>query len=136
MKITSLPGLNPDQTARLQEAGIGSCQQLLRTSRREERLQALQQSTGLSPETLEDIKQQAELSQIRGIGPAALADLLDSGVTSVGELASQEPEAIQHSLRAATDRSRNLAVIESWILQARRQPNNHADVLAQNHSPA
>jgi hypothetical protein len=29
-------------------------------------------------------------------------------------------------MRAVTDRSPNLAVIESWILQARREPRNHA----------
>jgi predicted RecB family nuclease len=136
MKITSLPGLNPEQIARLQAAGIGTCQQLLRTSRREERYQALLRSTGLPPETLVDIKQRAELSQIRGIGPAALALLLDAGVKSVDELAAQEPESIQHSLRAATGHPPNLAVIENWILQARREPNNHADVLSQTCRPA
>lgn len=130
MKISLLPGLNPDQIVRLQAAGISTCHQLLRASRRDEQFQALLRATGLPPETLVDIKQRAELSQIRGIGPAVLARLLDAGVTSVDELAAHEPEAIQYSLRATTEHPPNLAVIESWILQARREPTNHADLLA------
>ncbi len=121
MKIEMLPGLTPDQIARVQGAGIRTCRQLLQASRRMHHRQALVRSTGLPRETLQGIVDRAGLTRIRGIGPAALATLFRSGVTGLAELATEDPTNLQSRIREITSRPPNLAVIENWILQARQR---------------
>ena len=128
MQLAQLPGLNTEQILQLQAAGVSTCRQLLRASKRQERLQLLARAADLPAETLGALVQQAELSQIRGVGPTTLAHLLAAGVDSLAALAGQEPEALQAKIQQATTRPPNLAVIENWILQARqldgRQPES------------
>jgi nucleotidyltransferase/DNA polymerase involved in DNA repair len=128
MQLAQLPGLNTEQILRLQAAGISTCRQLLRASKRQERLQILTRATDLPAETLRALVQQAELSQIRGVGPTTLTHLFAVGVDSLAALASQEPEALKAKIQQTTARPPNLAVIEDWILQARqldgRQPES------------
>jgi predicted flap endonuclease-1-like 5' DNA nuclease len=121
MKIEQLPGLEPQQTLQLQASGIRDCRHLLRACRRRERFADLVVRTELAPHALHTIAQRAELSQIHGVGPATLARLLEAGVTSLAELAGQEPAALQERLLGVAPHAPNLAVIEHWILQARRQ---------------
>jgi predicted RecB family nuclease len=121
MNIEMLPGLTPEQVEQVRAVGIRTCQQLVRAKRRKDRLTALVRSTGLPAQTVQEIVQCAELAEIRGIGPAVLAKLLRSGVTSLAELAAQEPEALRLRLREVSPTPPNLAVIEQWILQARQQ---------------
>ncbi len=121
MRIDSLPGLTPDQIARVRGAGIRTCRQLLQSSRRLHRLQALAGSTGLPVEVLRRIADQAELTRVRGIGPAALTSLFRSGVTSLSELATENPANLHSRLRQTTSGPPNLAMLENWILQARQR---------------
>jgi predicted flap endonuclease-1-like 5' DNA nuclease len=81
-------------------------------------MSTLAQSTGLSPEVLHGAVRRAELSRIRGIGPALLSLLLEVGVDSRAALAALEPETLRERLLRVTDRPPNLAVLESWIRQA------------------
>ena len=119
MKIEQLPGLEPRHTSRLQASGIRDCRHLLRACRLEERFADLVVRTELTPDTLHTIARRAELSRIRGVGPANLARLLDAGITSLADLARQEPAALQVKLLRASPHAPNLAVIEHWIQQAR-----------------
>jgi nucleotidyltransferase/DNA polymerase involved in DNA repair len=121
MRVEQLPGMEVDQTTRLQAAGINSCRQLLRASQRPEQLLALARDTGLSPKNLQGIVRRAELSQIRGIGSATLARLVEVGVDSLQALAACEPRALRMELQRVTTRPPNLAVIEDWVLQARKK---------------
>lgn len=120
MQIEELLNLDGDQVSRFRSAGIQNCRQLLRVSRRSHRLASLVEATGLSLEMVGSIVRRAELSHIRGIGPAALTHLLEVGVDSPASLAAQEPEALRARLQQVTSRTPNLAVIEGWIRQARR----------------
>jgi len=121
MQIEQLPNLERDHVSRLRTAGVHSCRQLLCVGRRRERLLALARSTELPPETLQSIVEKAELSQIRGVGPIALAELLQVGVNSLAALAAQEPKRLRRRLVEVAARPPNLAVLEKWILQARRK---------------
>jgi predicted RecB family nuclease len=121
MRVEQLPGMEAEQTTRLQAAGINSCRQLLRASQRQDQLLSLSKATGLSPKALEGIVRRAELSQIRGIGTATLAQLYEVGVHSLEALAAREPETLRTDLQRVTARPPNLAVIEDWIQQARRK---------------
>jgi predicted flap endonuclease-1-like 5' DNA nuclease len=120
MQIEELLGLNGEEISWLQAAGIRNYRQLLRASQRPERFQALAQSTALPPETLRRAVGQAELSQIRGIGPTTLAHLVAVEVEGLAGLAQQEPQVLQARLQQVTARPPNLALIESWIQQAQR----------------
>lgn len=120
MQIEQLPCLEDDHVSRFRSAGIRSCQQLLRLGQRPQRLSSLVKATGLSLEMVRSVVRRAELSQIRGIGPAALEYLLKVGVDSLVALAAQEPVALRTRLQRVTSRPPNLAVIENWIRQAQR----------------
>lgn len=120
MNIDRLPGLTPDQVARVQQAGIRTCRQLLRYPRNECHMESLVRATGLSLPEVSSILQRAEITRVRGIGPVALASLLSAGVSSLADLAAEEPLLLHSRLRQATASPPNLAVIEHWIIQARR----------------
>lgn len=121
MWVEQLPGLESEHIVRLRAAGVRSCRQLLHASRQQETFLRLAESTGLPLETLQTLVHQAELSQIRGIGPTNLSHLQKAGVDSLRLLADQEPEPLRSRLQQVLARPPNLAVIEDWILQARRR---------------
>jgi predicted RecB family nuclease len=121
MRVEQLPGMEAEQIAQLQAAGINNCRQLLRASQRQERFHNLARATGLSSSALEEIVRRAELSQIRGIGTTMLAQLFEVGVDSLEALATHEPGVLRTDLQRITARPPNLAVIEDWILQARKK---------------
>jgi hypothetical protein len=133
MQLAQLPGLEAEQLAQLQAAGIGNCRQLQRATKREDQLLALARATDLHPEALRSVVHQAELSQIRGVGPTTLAHLFAAGVDSLAALAGQEPMALQAQLQGRTARPPNLAVIEDWILQARRQSGYRSELAVPAH---
>lgn len=130
MQLAQLPGLEAEQLAQLQAAGIANCRQLLRATKRVDRLLTLAKATDLPSETLRAVVHRAELSQIRGVGPMTLAHLFAVGVDSLAELASQEPESLQARLQRRIARPPNLAVIEDWILQSRRLNGHRPELVA------
>lgn len=125
MNIEELPGLEEEHISRLHGAGMRTCRQLLRVSRRRKGLVTLTKAADLRREDLEQIVNVAELGDIGGIGPTSLHQLLEAGFGSPGELATEEPEGLQTKLRRAGAQPPNLAVLEDWILQARRRKGGY-----------
>lgn len=121
MRVDQLPGVETEQVSRLRSAGIRNCRQLLRAGQRQERFHVLARSTQMPQETLYQLVQRAELTQIRGVGPRTLSRLFAVGVDSLATLAGQEPERLQARLQLLATKPPNLAVIEDWILQARQR---------------
>ena len=121
MNIEQLPGLEDEQVARLHRAGMRTCRQLLRASRKRGDSISLTQAIDLQPKDLGQIVSMAELGEIGGIGPASLHWLFEAGCGSTVELAAQEPRSLQTKLREVGAKPPNLAVLEHWILQARRR---------------
>jgi hypothetical protein len=119
MQLKDVPGLEPDQLASMRATGVSNLRQLLSTARQDGGLAGLAQASGLPIEALQDLVRRAELSQLQGIGPRALAQLLEAGVRSLSLLAHEEPAALQHRLRRCMDHPPNLAIIEHWITQAK-----------------
>ena len=126
MNIEQLPGLEDEQVARLHRAGMRTCRQLLRANRKQGDSITLTQATDLQPKDLVQIVRMAELGEIGGIGPASLHWLLEAGCGSTVELATEEPQALQTKLREAGAKPPNLAVLEHWILQARRRTGGNS----------
>ena len=133
MQLAQLPGLEAEQLTHLQAAGIGNCRQLLRATRRQDQLLTLARTADLPLETLRSVVSRAELSQIRGIGPTTLAHLFAVGVDSLAALASKEPQALQAQLQQRIARPPNLALIENWIIQARRLRGHRSELVAPAH---
>jgi hypothetical protein len=121
MKLELLPSMTSEQLAHLRELGITSCRHLMRAGQRPERLETLAHNAGLSPRILKDLVHLAELSEIRGVGPAMLACLLEIGVDSPARMGSLDPGTLQRRLQRVVNPPPNLAVIENWISQARQQ---------------
>ena len=121
MKLDLLPCMTSEQLTQLRELGITSCRHLARVGQRPERLETLARDAELSPHFLRDMVHLAELSEIRGVGPAMLAHLLEVGVDSPARMGSLDPVTLQNRLRKVASPPPNLAVIESWISQARRR---------------
>jgi predicted RecB family nuclease len=119
--IDGLPGLKIEQASRLRDVGVRSARQLLRASRSATGLLALAKATGVPLEALREAVQQVKLFQVRGIGPAHLEHLLAAGLETLKDLACQEPEALRRQLCRVMSHPPNLAILESWILQARQR---------------
>lgn len=132
MQIQDLPGVEPRHAASLKSVGIWTCQQLLQVARYPNRLPGLAQASGLSMAVLRNLADRAELSRLQGVGPAHLGNLVAAGIHTLAALAAQEPEALGLCLSRVTSRPPNLAVVENWILQARRRARQPG----QDDSPA
>ena len=121
MQIEDLPGVEPHHALSLRDAGIWTCQQLLHVARCPNRLAGVAEASRLPMVVLRDLINRAELSQLQGVGPANLTHLVAAGVPTLSALAAQEPDVLRLRLGRVTARPPNLAVVEHWIVQARRR---------------
>jgi hypothetical protein len=119
VRLEELPGAEPQHVARLREAGIRNCRRLAWAGGRPDRLARLARESGLGFQLLQSLVGRAGLSRLRGIGLVMLGHLVQIGVESPEQLAGWEPEQVQERLRTCLKPPPNLALIESWILQAR-----------------
>lgn len=100
--------------------GVSTSRHLVGLARRSGWLLILAEQTGLPPTLLHRTLQWAELVEIRGVGAVTLARLRSVGIETVADLAACQPEALHADLRRVVASPPNLAMIENWILQARR----------------
>ena len=94
MRIEDIEGIGPAQAARLTEAGVSSTEALLERAGPRAGRAALAEATGISPKSLLEWVNLADLMRIKGVGQE-FSDLLEAaGVDSPGELAQRNAASL------------------------------------------
>lgn len=123
--ICKLRGLTATARRQLKLHNIVNCNQLLDAALADHDRRALAQATGVDPDLLRDLVQQADLLCVSGLGIMFMLMLKESGVDSLAALARQDAARLHAELRALnqaeriTRRSPTLDEVTGWIAQAR-----------------
>jgi predicted flap endonuclease-1-like 5' DNA nuclease len=126
--VRVVEGIGEKYAARLAEAGIHRCRQLLDSGATRQGREALAEKSGISAERLLTWINHIDLFRVEGIG-AEYAGLLETaGVDSVPELAQRNPQNLHATLRAVNEKAgevRRLPGVDrvaDWIRQAQALP--------------
>jgi predicted flap endonuclease-1-like 5' DNA nuclease len=125
MNIEDIEGVGPAQAEKLRDAGVRTTDALLErgaTARGREELAA---ATGISPKSILEWVNHADLYRIKGVG-SEFADLLEAaGVDTVAELAQRNAKNLAETF-GELDMARNTvrripseAVVQGWIDEAK-----------------
>lgn len=121
-------GIGERYAARLADAGIHSCRQLLEAGADRRGREALAEQTGISPGRLLTWINHVDLFRIRGVGEEYAGLLEKAGVDSVPELARRNPEKLHVHLREVNEatgevrRTPSLNEVTDWVRQAGTMP--------------
>ncbi len=127
-KLTEIESIGEVYSAKLEDAGITSVENLLQTGGDKKGRKALAESTGVSEKQLLNWVNRADLARIKGVS-TQYADLLEcAGVDTVPELAQRKPENLQAKM-AEVNEEKNLvrqvpgvSQVEGWVQQAGELP--------------
>ena len=125
MNIEDIEGVGPAQAEKLRDAGVRTTEALLErgaTARGREELAA---ATGISPKSILEWVNHADLYRIKGVG-SEFADLLEAaGVDTVAELARRNAKNLAETF-GELDMARNTVrripsedVVQGWIDEAK-----------------
>ncbi len=124
-KISEVEGIGPTFAAKLQEAGIGTVEGLLKAGGAAAGRKDLATRTGIDIKILLDWVNRADLARIKGVG-SEYADLLETaGVDSVTELGTRKAENLHAKLtelnaaKSLVRRVPTLAEVEKWVAEAK-----------------
>lgn len=127
-KLDTIEGIGPALQAKLQEAGISSCESLLEKGGSKKGRAALAEKSGISEAQILKFVNHADLMRIKGIG-GEYSELLEaSGVDTVPELGQrnaanlsakiEEINAAKKLVRSTPSESQ----VAGWIEQAKSLP--------------
>lgn len=127
-KLETIEGIGPAISAKLAEAGVGSCEALLEQGATKKGRAQLAASTGLAEKQLLRFVNHADLMRIKGVG-GEYSELLEAaGVDSVPELAQRNAASLAAKLAEANEAKRLVRAVPSesqvaaWIDQAKSLP--------------
>jgi predicted flap endonuclease-1-like 5' DNA nuclease len=123
--IEDIEGIGPAQAAKLRAAGVATTEALLAQGATARGRETLAATTGVSPKSILEWVNHADLYRIRGVG-SEFADLLEAaGVDSVPELARRNARNLSETFgeldmaRNTTRRIPSEAVVQGWIDEAK-----------------
>ena len=125
MEIRTIEGIGPVFGEQLRRSGIDSVSKLLRVGSTERGRQRIAAEVGVTSTTVLKWVHRGDLLRVRGIGSKYSYLLESAGVSSVSNLASQNPKYLCSFLRAF-NKERNLVrrspcpqVVRFWVENAR-----------------
>lgn len=126
--IEDIEGIGPAQAEKLRTAGVRTTDALLERGATAAGREDLAGATGISPRSILEWVNHADLYRIRGVG-AEFADLLEAaGVDTVAELAQRNAKNLAETF-GELDLARNTVrripsedVVQGWITEARSLP--------------
>lgn len=124
-KITQIEGIGPQFAERLAIAGVHTTDDLLDRCGTEDGRKQLARHVGLSTQQLSTWTHQADLMRVSGIGSEFGQLLESSGVQSVEELSTREPENVVNLLHRVNGMKKltravpSLKTVSKWITRAR-----------------
>ena len=127
-KLTEIEGIGEAYAQKLQEAGVGTLEQLLEKGAAPTGRKEIAEKAGVSEKLILRWANMADLFRIKGVGEE-YADLLEAaGVDSVPELAQRNPENLHNKL-AEVNEAKNLVrrvptveEVGGWVGQAKQLP--------------
>ncbi len=127
-KLTEIESIGEVYSAKLEDAGITSVENLLQTGGDKKGRKALAESTGVSEKQLLNWVNRADLARIKGVS-TQYADLLEcAGVDTVPELAQRKPENLQAKMAEVNEEKKlvrqvpAVSQVEGWVQQAGELP--------------
>jgi len=127
-KLTEIEGIGEAYAQKLQEAGVGTLDQLLEKGAAPTGRKEIAEKAGVSEKLILRWANMADLFRIKGVGEE-YADLLEAaGVDTVPELAQRNAENL-HKKLAEVNESKNLVrrvptqgEVSEWVGQAKQLP--------------
>ena len=127
-KLTEIEGIGEAYAQKLQEAGVGTLEQLLEKGAAPAGRKEIAEKTGVSEKLILRWANMADLFRIKGVGEE-YADLLEAaGVDTVPELAQRNVENL-HKKLAEVNEAKNLVrrvptveEVGGWVGQAKQLP--------------
>jgi len=127
-KLSNIEGIGPAYSAKLEETGISSIENLLQTCCDKKGRKNIAEKSGINEKQILNWVNRADLARIKGIS-TQYADLLESaGVDTVPELAQRNPENL-HAKMAEINEEKNLvrkmptaSQVRDWVAQANVLP--------------
>ena len=127
-KLETIEGIGPATAEKLEAAGIGSCEALLKAGGTKAGRSELAESTGISESRVLNLVHRADLMRVKGIG-GEYSELLDvAGVDSVLELAQRNPKNLLETLESVNAEKKLVRSLPSedqlagWIDSAKELP--------------
>ena len=127
-KLSQIEGIGKKFATKLEKAGIGTLETLLKNGCTKKDRKNLAKTTGISKKLILKWVNRADLSRIKGIG-TQYADLLEaSGVDTVPELAKRKPDNLVEKMQKVNKKKKlvrlapGLSRVEDWKAQAKKLP--------------
>jgi predicted flap endonuclease-1-like 5' DNA nuclease len=127
-RLSEIEGIGKAYSAKLEEAGIGTLEDLLKVCCEKKGRKEISEKSGISEKLVLNWVNRADLSRIKGVS-TQYADLLEcAGVDTVPELAQRNPENLQAKM-AEINGEKNLvrkvptaSLVQDWVAQAKELP--------------
>lgn len=126
--LTTIEGIGPAIEAKLKEAGIDSCEELLEKGATTQGRKAIIEGSGVSEKLVLKFVNHADLCRIKGVG-GEYAELLEaSGVDSVPELAQRNASNLAEKMREVNEAKKlvrslpSADTVSGWVDQAKQLP--------------
>jgi len=127
-KLETIEGIGPALQEKLQEAGIGSCESLLKNGGSKKGRAELAEKSGISEAQILKFVNHADLMRIKGIG-GEYSELLEAaGVDTVPELGQRNAANLSAKIEEINSAKKLVrstpteSQIEDWIKQAKSLP--------------
>ncbi len=127
-KLLDIEGIGPVYSEKLQKAGFGSVEALLKLGATPKEREALAEKAGIDRKLILEWVNHADLFRIKGVAEEYSDLLEEAGVDTVVELAQRNAENLLakiqevNTLKKLVRRVPTLAQIKSWIEQAKALP--------------
>ena len=126
--VAEIEGIGPAHAAKLQAAGVGTTEALLKEGATPKGRKALAEKTGIKEELILEWVNRADLYRIKGVG-SEYSDLLEAaGVDTVVELAKRKAENLFQKIMAVNQEKKLVRrpptekQVADWIEQAKALP--------------
>ncbi len=127
-KLSEIEGIGEAYSAKLEDAGITSLDNLLKTCCDKKGRKEIAEKSGVSEKLILNWVNRADLSRIKGVS-TQYADLLEcAGIDTVPELAQRNPENLQLKM-AEVNEEKSLVrkvptanQVQDWVMQAKELP--------------
>jgi len=127
-KLLDIEGIGPVYSEKLQKAGVGSVEALLKLGATPKEREALAEKAGIDRKLILEWVNHADLFRIKGVAEEYSDLLEEAGVDTVVELAQRNAENLLakiqevNAAKKLVRRIPTLAQIQNWIEQAKSLP--------------
>jgi len=127
-KLSDIEGIGDAYAVKLQDAGVTSLENLLKTGSNKKGRKAIAEKSGINEKMILNWVNRADLTRVKGVS-TQYADLLEAaGVDTVPELGTRKPENLQAKMVEVNNEKKlvrqvpSLKQVEDWVAQAKNLP--------------